>query len=138
MIGGTLDYNFLTADPTTLPYDDSEDVDLYSLDLETGQSVSISETAPDLGTDELSTLFPVLRIFDSSTGFNGVSIIDLLEALASFWCDRFNQVIALVLEDAKDFSIFWAFSLVRVDWKVNLKYSVEYKLLVKTYLNLGR
>ncbi|MEM8827921.1 MAG: TIGR03118 family protein [Cyanobacteria bacterium P01_G01_bin.19] len=65
-IDGAIDYNFLTADPEAPLYDDTEDVDMYSIDLEAGQTANINAVASDLGTDGLSTLFTVLRVFDES------------------------------------------------------------------------
>lgn len=63
-IDGAIDYNFLTADPEAPLYDDTEDVDMYSLDLEAGQTVTIDVNAnsPEDGIDSL--LHSNLRVFN--------------------------------------------------------------------------
>ena len=64
-IDGAVDYNFLTADPEAPLYDASEDVDMYCIDLEAGETVTIDVNAnsPESGIDSL--LNSVLRVFDS-------------------------------------------------------------------------
>ncbi|MGD1921332.1 MAG: TIGR03118 family protein, partial [Pleurocapsa sp.] len=64
-INGAIDYNFMTADPEAPLYDDTEDVDMYSLDLEAGQTVAIDVNAnsPEDGIDSL--LHSNLRVFDA-------------------------------------------------------------------------
>lgn len=65
-IGGAIDYDFLTADPEAPLYDDTEDVDMYGLDLEAGQTVTIDVNANSLEEGIDSLLHSVLRVFDGS------------------------------------------------------------------------
>ncbi|MEM9274933.1 MAG: TIGR03118 family protein [Cyanobacteria bacterium P01_F01_bin.143] len=66
VIAGAMDYDIFNFDPTTPPYDDSEDVDMYSLELSAGQTVTIDVNANSAENGIDSLLHSVLRVFDGS------------------------------------------------------------------------